>query len=104
MPVEISCGANAQNDGDDSDDSDDSIFGPENDIMLSPSPSVEFRELNPERRQKPPKKERSAQERLDRLASAMLDEGQATWTLQRGKECHKPLTIEAPVTGAVKDY
>ena len=107
MPVDISREAkilNESDENDDSDDSDDSVFGPENDIMVSPSPAYMFRKLNPNGLEKPPKKERSAQERLDRLASAMQDEGLAIWTLQRGKECHNLLTIEAPVTDAVKNY
>ena len=75
MPIEISQESNFLNKSDGSEDSEDSIFGPENDIMVSPTPEVEFQNLDPDRKQRPRNREMSAQERLVRLASAMQDEG-----------------------------
>ena len=73
MPVEISRESEFSKM---SEGSDDSIFGPENDIPVSPDERP-CRELNSGRkRQKLLKNDvMSAQERLDRLASAMQEEG-----------------------------
>ena len=50
MPKEISHESNILNE---SSDSEDSIFGPENDIMVSPVSDKSYKELNSDRKQKP---------------------------------------------------
>ena len=50
MPKEISHESNFLNE---SSDSEDSIFGPENDIMVSPVSDRSYKELHSDRKQKP---------------------------------------------------